>query len=307
MPITAEALAELAKHMAPEDAANFKVFENLQAKYPALAEGYLRQSDYDKNMNKSKAELEKALATEKEWKQWAGDNLPIHEKLLKSSLEWDDQKKQLEQQLTEARAARSAAGGDTVDAAELARRVQEEVGKLGFASKSEMDTVIAQQSAKMAKEETAKEIAAANKRFYEETLPASINFNMDAAEIAMQHMREFNGEPIDRTKFSEFMAERKISEPKKAYEEFVRPQRDKIALDAEVAKQVAAKEAELKQQYSGSSLAGGGGLPPGLQPKGAVQMKMEKDAEANAGQGASLAVKIAAQQAAAELRTEGSF
>src|SRR5579859_6001396 len=226
MALAAE-LLELTKHMAPDDA---KSFENLLTKHPNLGEGWLRQADYDRNLNRSKQELEEARKKSEEWQTWAKDNVPIHEQLVKSYGELEQQQKELQAQLAAAQAARSAAGEDTVDAAELSRRVQEEISKFGYASKAEMDKIINEQAIKLAREEASKEVAAAQKKFYEETLPASINFNMDAAEIAMQHMREFDGKPIDRTEFSNFMKERNILEPKKAYEEFVRPERDKIAL-----------------------------------------------------------------------------
>lgn len=300
MALAAE-LLELTKHMAPDDA---KTFENLLTKHPTIGEGWLRQADYDRNLNRSKQELEEARRKSQEWQNWAKDNVPIHEELVKSYSDMERQQKELQTQLAAAQAARSAAGDDTVDAAELSRRVQEEVTKLGYASRSDVDKIINDQAVKLAREEATKEVAAAQKRFYEETLPASVNFNMDAAEIAMQHMREFDGKAIDRTEFSNFMKERNILEPKKAYEEFVRPQRDKIALEKSIADAVKAKEQELQQQYSAAGLPGGGMVPPGLQSKGAVQMRIDREAEAAKG---NMATSIAAQAAAAEMRAEGRF
>ncbi len=300
MALAAE-LLELTKHMAPDDA---KVFENLLTKHPTIGDGWLRQADYDRNLNKSKAELEEARSKSEQWQTWARDNVPIHEQLVKSYSELEQQQKDLQDQLEKARAARSAGGDDTVDAAELKSRVQEEVNKLGFASKAEIDKIINDQAVKLAREEASKEVAAAQKKFYEETLPASINFNMDAAEIAMQHMREFDGKPIDRVEFSNFMTERKILEPKKAYEEYVRPQRDKIQLEKSISDAVKAKEEELVKQYSGSGIPGGGMVPPGLQPKGAMQLKIERD---NAEKSGNVAISVATQQAISELRSEGKF
>lgn len=299
MALDAELLKTLTEHMAPEDA---KVFENLTTKYKPLEEGFLRQSDYDKYMNKTKEEVAAAKQKAAEWETWSKENVPIHEDLLKSYRELEDQQKELQTQLAAAQAARAAGGEDTVNAAELEARVKESIGKLGYASKEEIQQIINTESKKLAQEEAKTYVEAAQKKFYEETLPASINFNMDAAEIAMQHMREFDGQAIDRVKFSEFMKERNLLDPKKAYDEFVRPQRDDIALKKQVAEAVKAKEEEIRQQYSGQGLPGGGIIPPGLQPKGAMQMRIEADAAAASG---NHAPSVAAAAAAAELRAEG--
>jgi len=298
MALDAALLKSLTEHMAPEDA---KVFENLTTKYKPLEEGYLRQSDYDRFMNKTKTELDDAKAKQKEWEDWAKDNVPIHQNLIKSYEDLEKKNKEFEAQLAEAQAARAAAGEGEVDAAELARRVQEEVNKLGFASKGEIDKIINEQASKLAREEATKEIAAANDRFFKETVPGITNFTMDAAEIAYDHKVEF-GASLDRAKFSEFMKERNLLDPKKAYEEFVRPQRDAKKLEEEVSSRVKAREEELRQQYSAHGMPGGGGVPNGLQPKGAMQMKIERDEAAKQG---SMATSVAAQQAAAELRNEG--
>lgn len=299
MALDAELLKTLTEHMAPDDA---KIFENLTTKYKPLEEGFLRQSDYDKKMNLSKSELEAARSKAAEWEDWSKANVPIHEDLLKSYRELEDQQKDLHTQLAAAKAARSAEGDDSVNAAELEQRVKEQVGKLGYASKEEINQIIQAEATKLAKEEAGREIKAANDKFFQETVPAMTNFTMDAAEIAMQHMREFDGKTIDRAEFSNFMKDRNILEPKKAYEEYVRPQRDAATLQAEIAKQVKAKELELQQQYSGQGMPGGGGVPPGLQAKGAMQLRIEADEAAKSG---SMATSVAAAKAAAELRNEG--
>lgn len=297
MALDAELLKSLTEHMSPEDA---KLFENLTGKYKPLEEGYLRQSDYDREMNKSKDEVAKAKAEAKQWIDWSKENVPIHENLLKGYRELETQQKELEKKLAEAQAARSASGDDSVNAEELARRVQEEVNRLGFVSRSDMDKIISEQSQKMAQSEVKASIDAATKKFFEETLPGTVNFSMDAAEIAYDYKHEFN-QTLDRTKFSEFMKERNILEPKKAYEEFIRPLRDKAVMDAENEKWRKAKEDEMKQQYSAMGMPGGGMSNP-LQPKGAVQLRMEA---AEAAKPSSSA--IAAAAAAAEMRNEGKL
>lgn len=277
-----------------------KLFDNLLTKSPKLAEGWLRQSDYDRKMNERKAEMEKATKRSTELEDWYTENKPIHDRALARSRELEDQQKELQEKLTAAGAARTAAGGDQVDAAELSRRVQEEFAKLkdqyGFVSRAEQDKIIAEQTQKLAGDETKKLIDDARKSYYEEMMPAGVNLAADVAEICVDHKNEFN-ERLDRKKFAEYMAERKFTDPVKAYEEYVKPRRDEVAFKQKV-------EDEVKQRMSGIAISGGTIQPGGgVMPKGAMQMKIEKDAAAN---GAAVTSVLAAQ-AAAELRSEGKM
>ena len=92
------------------------------------------------------------------------------------------------------------------------------------------------------------------------------------------------------------MTERKIMNPKDGYTEFVKPQRD----EREFKKKV---EEEVKQRLSGMAVNGSLLSPTGgVMEKGAVQMRVEKDAAA-----AGNNIAVLAAQAAAELRQEGKL
>lgn len=265
---------------------------------PTLAEGWLRQADYDRRMNLNKEEVTKAQERTKQLEDWYTENEPIHRAALDRARELESAKTELEKQLEEARQKRAAEGGDQVDAAELAKRVQDEVGRLreqyGFVSKEDQQKIIQDEVAKLAHEETKKAIDDATKAYYEVAMPQGVNLAADIAEICVDHKAEF-GERLDRKKFAEFMTERKLIDPVKAYDEYVKPRRDEVEFKKRV-------EEEVKQRVSGMSLAGGAVPTGGPMEKGAVQQKIEKDAAA---QGNNLSVLAA--QAAQELRQEGKM
>ena len=55
-------------------------------------EGNLRQSDYDRQMNANKSEVERLKGLEEkalQWKKWAEENMPRHEAVLKTLAEKD--------------------------------------------------------------------------------------------------------------------------------------------------------------------------------------------------------------------------
>ena len=266
---------------------------------PTLAEGWLRQSDYDRKQNLSKAEVDKAQKRTQELEDWYKDNEPIHKAALERSRELEAKYAEVEQQLNEARARRAAEGGDQVDAAELEKRVKEEMTKLqatyGYVTKADTEKIIQEQTVKLAQDESKKFIDEASKKFFEETLPATANFAADIAEICFDHKSEF-GEYLDRKKLAEFMTERKLINPKDGYAEFVKPQRDERAFKLRV-------DEEVKQRVSGMALNGNMVSPTGaVMPKGAIQMKVEKDAAA-----AGNNLNVLVNQAAQELRQEGKF
>lgn len=286
------------------------LFDNLLTKQKTLAkakdpnaatleEGWLRQSDYDRKQNLSKAEVEKAQKRTTELEDWYKDNKPIHDAALERSRELEAKYTEVEQQLKEARAQRAAEGGDQVDAAELSKRVQEEVAKLqqtyGYVTRADTEKIIHDQTAKLAQDESKKFIDEASRKFYEETLPATANFAADIAEICFDHKSEF-GEYLDRKKLAEYMTERKIVNPKDGYTEYVKPRRDEITFKTKV-------DEEVKQRLSGMALSGQMvSATGGVMPKGAVQMRVEKD---NAAAGNTTGVL--AMQAAQELRAEGKI
>lgn len=273
---------------------------------PTLREGWLRQQDYDKQSNEWKKSVDKAEKLAQARQDWFDENKPIHDAALESSRtleaekqQWLEQQTELQRKLSEAETRRAAEGGDTVDAAELERRVQEQAQKAGWMSKSEMQVLISEEAGKLAREEAGKlvksEIEGARKQLWEESFPAIAAHAADIAEIAYEHRDEFK-KTLDRTEFANFLAENKISDFKKGYEQFVKPVREKRDFETKV-------EAEVKQRISGMTVNGSLPVPGGPQPKGALQMRLEKEQQAPTAHTPS----AAAAAAAAEMRAEGLY
>lgn len=261
------------------------------ANAPTLADGWLRQSDYDRKMNLSKDEIQKAKDRARQLEDWYAENEPIHRASLDRARELESRNAEIMQQLDQARTQ----GGGDVDAVELERRVQAEVAKLkdtyGYVTKTDIGNVIKQETEKLTGE-TKKAIDDATKQYYEVAMPQGINLAADIAEICVDHKSEFN-ERLDRKKFAEYMQENKLVDPVKAYEQYVKPRRDEIEFKKKV-------DEEVKQRLSGMTV--NGGMPGAGSPlsKGVIQMKVEKDQAA-----AGISTTVAATQAAAELRQEG--
>lgn len=271
---------------------------------PTLQEGWLRQQEFDKRSNEWKTKLTEAEKLAAARQRWFEENKPIHDNALKNARELEEkyeaaekQRVELETRLQEALTRRAAEGGEQVDPAELAALVQAETKKYGFLTKSEMDAIIDTKAAQLAKDEATRisdeRITAAEKRLWSETFPQMANHAADIAEIAYDHKVEF-GEPFDREKFTALLAERKITDFKEGYKQFVAPRREEVLFKKKV-------EDEVKQRVSAMAANGGMQAPPGgPAPLGALQMKIQKDQ-------AATTLSAASAAAAAELRAEGSF
>jgi len=276
---------------------------------PTLTEGWLRQSDYDRNINKMKSDLGKAQELAEAREKWYAENKPIHDAALQHARELESRAEELEthskdletqyaelqKKLSEAEQRRAAEGGEPVDAAELERRVQDEIKKFGYVSRSDMDTIIQEQQKKLAEEEKLlnDRINEAQKKLWEESFPLMANHSLDIAEIGWDHKAEFN-ENLDREAFTKFLVDNKITDFKDGYSRYVKPRRDEILFTKRV-------DEEVKQKISGMTVQGA--LPvqgAGIPEKGALQVRLEKER----GTDSTLA---AAAQAAAELRSEGKF
>jgi hypothetical protein len=283
-------------------AADVAVFDNLLTKTPGLGtrlkEGVLRQSDYDRKMNENKTKLTAAEERAKELDEWYEVNNTIHTNLLTEYDKLEKQSRELQEKLARAEAARTASGGDdNVNAAELEARVKEEVSKLGYVSKSEMDSIIATQANKLATEAANAEIKKATDQFWKETFPAAASAQADIAEICYDHKVEFN-ENIDRAALDAVMKERGLTSFKKGYEALVEPKRKEREFTRKV-------DDEVKTRLSGMTGGGFAGGSPILE-KGAVQMRIEREAAKAAASGVSSS-KLAAVEAAQELRNEGKM
>jgi hypothetical protein len=283
----------------------FEKYDFLQTRF----EGNLRQEDYDRNLNKVKADRAKEqeeLKVSKEYadkmKVWAEKNVPKHEELVKNYGELETKYKDLDEKykITEVAAkAAEAAGGDgkTVDAAELAKRVDEVIATRGYVSQKEVQKIADEEARKLVAEEAGK----LRDNFYKTDIPNFMGFITAMTNLQFRHRDEFK-EALDPVAFSKFMVDEKIEDPIKAYDRFTVEKRsaaDKVRIEAEIRDKVE-KDFASKHNLPGS------GAPPASE-LGPVQMaRMNKTphipATAEAGDSHELAYA-----AAAELRQEGKF
>src|SRR5438132_7722040 len=129
-----------------ENEADRKVLREQLEKHAPLQErfeGNLRQADYDRMMNSTKAErekekiaLEEAKAYAAKWQTWVDENLPKYknnEALLAEKLEAVEKERiSLEEKVRAAAAGNQQANGEQVDANELMKRVDSEISKRGY-------------------------------------------------------------------------------------------------------------------------------------------------------------------------------
>lgn len=300
---TPEALADLealGAHMGNEDKT---VFENLLQKNPKTAreiiDGRLRQSDYDKNMNLSKAEVTTAKKRAQEMQEWYERNEPLHKKALADLGTLEEQRKELEEKYTkqseEFAALAASKGGEGVDAAALQAAIDAQVKKYGYVTQEEFNKISADELQKQVATATDEKIKAAETKLFTETMPGMVMFAMDMGELATEHRQEF-GEKLDRKAFSDFMTENKIQDANKAYSAYVAQRRQ----DRDFQKKV---DDEVQKKMSGMQVNGDGQqqFAP-LMQRGVLQQKIDEE-----NKNSTSNTSAAAMAAAAELRSEGKF
>jgi hypothetical protein len=264
--------------------------------YPQFAEGYLRQSDYDRKMNEVKTDrqkeqdaLEKVRESEAKWKKWYEDNAPRHTQLM-------DEYKKVQQRATELEAQVAAAatkqnesgtGGDVVDEAKLMAKVQEEIAKRGYVSQADVQRIASEEATKLAKQE--------RDSFFKDTLPGVLEWNQKMMDFNYEHRQEF-GEAFDRKAFSKFVSEKKIEDLDEAYKMFVGDRRTEKKIQTETEKRV-------KDELSKRNVPGTGASPaPDLGP-----LQMRRAGKGVDGLPEDATISAAAMAAAAEMRSEGKF
>lgn len=229
---------------------SFEAHPELQERF----EGNLRQQDYDRQMNESKetrekelAELETGRKNVTTYQEWYERNKGKHDTLLTSYEALQKEKGELE--------AKIAAGTGSADVdleAEglkletVMSRVEESVGKMGFIKQDEIKTLVEQERTD----------------FFDKTLPGVVEFNAQLNDVQFMHRDEFDGKPLDRKAFGEFMKEKEIKSPVDAYVQFV--------ADAKWEKEKAKIEEAARADERSKILVPGTTAPP--QDLGAVEM-----------------------------------
>lgn len=295
---------ELLKQIADEGdrkalQANFEKYDFLQKS----VEGNLRQQDYDRQMNETKAEKEAAEKAKQANLDWYNRNKTRYDEMVKNYAELETKNKTLEEQVREAAEKASAGagagggGGEAkVDQAEILKRVNEEIAKRGYVSQSDAQKIVEEQTKKQV-EEQAKVL---RDNFYKTDVPGVIAFVTSLNDLQYMHRDEFK-KPLNHIAFSKFMAEEKIDDPMKAYDRFVAEERTKLMTEKIKADAKAEAEKEFASKYN---LPGSGAIAaPELGPLQLERSKKTTYIPESAVPGDNQL----AYAAAAELRSEGKF
>ena len=277
-----KAMEELLATIKDEAArAVFRAQLESNAEVAAHFEGNLRQSDYDRQMNANKAEVERLKALEetaRKWQDWAKDNVPKHEKAVA----------ELRAKEAELEALKNNGGGGDNNAglteAQILEKVNKELAAKGYMSKADLDTAL--KAAADARE----------KDFLEKTFPSTMAWQSTMNDLQWVHRDEFKT-PLDTVALSKFMVEKKINDPRQAFDLFVAEPRMK------------AREEKLTEDWekdfrSKNNLPGTGAAP--APEMGPLEMRLKNvKMPVEIPDGTSPGDGRLASMAAQELRAEG--
>ena len=292
-----------------------KLIDNIVQKNPEFKDGRLRQADYDRNMQRLKAqekEYTDALAYNQKMKAWADEKVPIWESLVEagaideeSKPLWPEEKARLAAELEEARKA--AVGGD-MDPAELDKRVKAIVAESGLSLNAEQyRNLYASEGKKLVEETINAKYTEFEKNFNEKTIPFITGFATSMAIMAQKYEKETGKEFTDEDQKAifELMTKEKDFNPRSAVTKYMEP----VVRE----KKTAAEVERLAEERANKIIAERGGLPgggsEGSYPTGGARgslQKMLEESAATEGDVESLAT-AAGRTAAAELRAAGKF
>ena len=280
------ALEELLKTLPAEVQAQQRA---ILEKHPALGEGWLRQSDYDRKMNEVKPKLEAYDST----MDWYKRTKPVHDQTVSDLREAQEKVTRLEAEVAakaaEAAAAAAASGGGNVDAEKVAKAVMDNLGKT-FPTNAELSTLIAT--------ETKKQADSARDRFFKEDVPAALAFQTAMVDVQWKYRDEF-GKSLNRAEFAKYMTDNKLSDPIEAYDKYTDKDRRTKELETERVKIREEEKKKLQSEF----------VPGSTGPQGTghlqVRISEKKAGDPLFGQDIELGDNSAAMAAAAELRSEG--
>lgn len=270
----------------------------------ALKEGVLRQSDYSRKQSELQVKAREAEATITKYTglyeqnvAWRSEHEGKFTDLNGEVARLTKENAEKERQIKEAVANSTAVQGGEVTKEQLEIEVKRVLAGTGAMTQEQIDNVVKNSAAEVVKSEA----ALMKKDFYEKDLPATNQFLMDMVDTAFSHQREF-GEPIDREKLADFMREHSLTNPKKAYEEFVAGRRNDLKIKSETEKAAQEAEKRVREEYSKNNIPGATGSA-GDNGMGAVQVRRAQEKAAADG----TAVGGGASAAAQELKAAGKF
>lgn len=292
---TADALSNLVALIKDEELRKQAI--SLMEKAPEfkqeLIDRGLRQSDYDRNMNEWKKKVEEADTKIATWQEWYNRNNPIFETTVQENERLKNENTELNDKIkTATTQVAPPVNGQAIDQAQLTSLVEDRLKGRGYVSQTEVTQIAKQEAEKLAQ--------SAQDRFFKETLPASIEFQSTILDLQFQHRDEF-GKPLDRGAFGKFMKDNQMTDPVKAYEQFVSAARTEKKITSEVDQRV---KDELSKRNVPGTMA-----QPSPQELGPLQQKIGKKELPEVVYDESIRPgdsRLAAA-AASELRSEGKF
>lgn len=270
---------------------------SLVEKYPVLAEGWMRQNDYDRNMNEAKearkrelAEFEANQSRISEWQKWADENIPKFDSIKAERDAARAAEAELKRQLEE----RAQGKEGEVDAAQVEAKVKELISAQGYVTQEQITQLI--NAAATEREQKFRE------DFIGKTLPAAMEFTSVLGDLSMSYREEFK-DSFDRKGFASHFASRgyKDDEVQKAYDDFVAEKRH----EAQLKKAREDGAAEERAKLAAQNIPGSTSLPEDGPLNTFLRQQSPAAAPAQgqpAGDGIRLGDGAAARTAADELR-----
>jgi hypothetical protein len=281
-----------------------KILRPIVEQNPELGEGWLRQDDYSRKsaeLQTKSAEAEKGLAKAAEWKNWWDESKPAYDKTLSENqrLREENAAAVASQKTLNDRLERALKDGGDVDPellkANVNTRIDEEFRTRGFVTQDKLKEIVATESKALFDNALKTTLDTERKTFMEQTLPATVYFNQTLMDIREEYKDEF-GERLDRSALSKFMEEQKVTDPRKAYDQWIAPRRTE--LQAKKAREEGIAEGR-KDALSKMNLPGSGVTP---QPDIG-----HMEARFRAASAVPTTTREGAAAAAAELVAEGKF
>ena len=293
-----------------------KVINNIVQKVPEFKDGRLRQADYDRNIQKLKAqekEYSEALDYNQKMKAWADETVPRYNSLIDKGIIsedgeelWSTQKTDLEKQLEE---AKKAAVGGEMDPAELDKRVKEIVKESGMSLTAEQwKNLYASEGKAMVDEAITSRYTKFQQDFNENTIPFTAGFSAANTLTALKYEKE-TGQPWTRDTQKEFfdlMTKEKNFDPFEMGDKFIEPKTRDKRNQAEIERLAEERAQKIIAERGGMPGGGSEGSFPTGEARGSLQRMLEQSAKESEGDVESLTM-AAGRAAAAELRSQGKF
>jgi hypothetical protein len=234
-----------------------------------------------------------------QWKTWQETNEPRYNQMLsdyeKMQLEKEELQKKLQEAVANATLNLNLEEGE-VDQNKLMALVEAQLAQKGYISKSEIEKLVNTQATKLAHDEAERVANERTDNFMKTTLPMQTRFNTALQSLQLKHYKEFN-ELLDANELFKYMADNKVDDPSKAYDQMLSPKRTEMEIETRVQKRL--EEERKKLPVPGTNAPSAPELGPLEMYRTKKMPHIPDDAEPGSNQLSSLAAQ--------ELRAEGKW